>query len=47
METLCEIIQERGKTDGGQRKLFKERHFVQNEENQDDLLQRDQRYKLS
>lgn len=47
METLCEIIQERGKTDGGQRKWFKELHFVQNKENWDDLLQRDQRYILS
>lgn len=33
METLCEMIQEEGKTDGGQRKLFKELHFVQNKEN--------------
>lgn len=33
METLCEMIQEGGKTDGGQRKLFKELHFVQNKEN--------------
>lgn len=47
METLCEMIQEEGKTDGGQRKLFKELHFVQNKENWDDLLQRDQRYELS
>lgn len=47
METLCEMIQEGGKTDGGQRKLFKELHFVQNKENWDDLLQRDQRYELS
>lgn len=47
METLCEVIQEGGKTDGGQRKLFKELHFVQNKENWDNLLQRDQRYKLS
>lgn len=35
METLCEIIQEGGKTDGGQRKWFKELHFVQNKENWD------------
>lgn len=47
METLCEMIQEGGKTDGGQRTLFKELHFVQNKENWDDLLQRDQRYELS
>lgn len=33
METLCEIIQDRGKTESGQRKLFKELHFVQNKEN--------------
>lgn len=47
MEALCEMIQEGGKTDGGQRTLFKELHFVQNKENCDDLLQRDQRYELS
>lgn len=47
METLCEVTQEGGKTDGGQRKWFKELHFVQNKENWDDLLQRDQRNKLS